>query len=515
MINMMRLQKGIRGFFCICLFLSSFLIAQGDGALSQFADFDIDVSTVDVFDKIQSTRRVPAADKALVDTMVNLEGAVKDSIWHNTKAPTGRDILYLLPYKISALERGGFAFNLFFNMTNKMNVGVKSLLNPEAVNLDRLASDIIPFLPKGTINASLGANELASLLALFKEITLQERKIGAMIQFGFIKGPFTVQIHTPIHMTERNFWLSPQDRQSISRMLKSDDSSSFSDDELIRFRYGAGDTRLKIGLNTVNMPNFQTDLGVETIIPTSRFAYTGRYKTASTQDVETAESFGKNLFNVLRGVRDYMLDPRMGNNGHFGFGCYMEAKANVFHNLANIWTRFSYDRLIPGEEERLIMHKKTVADGALAALDGKMADEKGVESIALMKQFRQTSSKFVEERLFPRVYTTTVSPGGIFNAVFAISTDIKKMQFSLGYDFYTQQAELIKKVHNTNATLDELRIDDAQSLRVYQHKVFTEALYIKKLKRCDMGFGLGGDMTVASQGIGQDWTAYAKITTSF
>jgi hypothetical protein len=128
---------------------------------------------------------------------------------------------------------------------------------------------------------------------------------------------------------------------------------------------------------------------------------------------------------------------------------------------------------------------------------------------------RQVGSDFVKQYLFPSSYLTTVYPGGVFNGVLAASTDIKKMRLSLGYDFYLQQSEKIKKIHNTNVTLEQLRVEDAQAPLVYQHKVFAEALYLKKFKRCNMAWGLGGDVTVASSGIGKDWTAYAKLTASF
>ncbi len=519
MYEKIRIKKN-KAFWCCLLVLTiSFFVAKANDSFDQFADFDVDLDSMDAFDKASPRRDVKTQediDSDLILAMTSIEKVVTGSIWNNTRGPSGRDILYLLPYKISALERGGFAVNLFFNMTDNMNVGVKNLLNTEALALDELA-ELVTELPSGSLGAPLGEAELASLLALFKKITLQERKLGGMIQFGFIKGPFTVQLNTSLHMAERNFWLNPEDQESISAMIKSDGGNRFSEDELKRFRYGLGDTRLKFGLNTLNMTNLQTDFGCEAIIPTSRFSYSGRYKTTASQSIDSLESFSNDLFTVLRGVRDYLINPRMGNNGHFGLGFYMEAKANVFHNLANVWTRISYDKLLPAEEDCLLMHKKTLNDDALKQIENRLsATHFGTDEYNdLIKEFRQTSSDFTKEKLFPTVFRTTVYPGDVFNAVFAISSDIKKMRFTLGYDFYAQQAGRIRKIHNTNVTLDQLLVEDAQSLLAYQHKIFTEALYIKKYKRCDMGFGLGGDMTIASQGIGKDWTAYAKLTASF
>jgi hypothetical protein len=40
-------------------------------------------------------------------------------------------------------------------------------------------------------------------------------------------------------------------------------------------------------------------------------------------------------------------------------------------------------------------------------------------------------------------------------------------------------------------------------------------MYVKKRKRIDWGIGLGGDKTLASKGIGEDWTVYLKAVASF
>ena len=515
MMNVRSIYKKI-GIFCVsclCLFVSLF----GDDALDQLANFDIDLGTVTKLEKNQLTRAVPPIEKEegkLYAAFDALKDIVTAPLWYNTKAPSGRDILYLLPYKISSLERGGFAFNLFFNMTDDMNVGAQNLLNTDALNKQWL-SLVVEELTKDNLKISLNEAELSSLLSLFKKITLQERKLGGVIQAGFVKGLFTVQLNTSVHMAERNFWLNNADRQSIKSYMKG--GGTFSDEELIRYRYGLGDTRVKVGLNTLNMANFQIDVGFESIVPTSRFSYVPRYKTLTHQTIENVETFAADLFNVLRGVRDYLINPRMGNNGHFGFGFYVESKANVFRNLVNVWTRLSYDQLLPAEEDRLMLSKQTVTNKDLADAVQKVRNAAAgqPEETAAMVILRQVGSDFVKQYLFPSSYLTTVYPGGVFNGVLAASTDIKKMRLSLGYDFYLQQSEKIKKIHNTNVTLEQLRVEDAQAPLVYQHKVFAEALYLKKFKRCNMAWGLGGDVTVASSGIGKDWTAYAKLTASF
>jgi hypothetical protein len=40
-------------------------------------------------------------------------------------------------------------------------------------------------------------------------------------------------------------------------------------------------------------------------------------------------------------------------------------------------------------------------------------------------------------------------------------------------------------------------------------------MYLSKGKKWDWGLGIGGDKTVKSTGIGEDWTVYLKFVASF
>ena len=172
--------------------------------------------------------------------------------------------------------------------------------------------------------------------------------------------------------------------------------------------------------------------------------------------------------------------------------------------------------MLPGKEERSISFKDTGSKQAVEAdINTIEYDRSRDETAAAMEKLRVDGNMFTDQYLFPSVFKTNVSPGGVFNVIFALSTDIKKMRFSAGYDFYMQQAEKIKNLYDTDISMNQLVITGAQASLAYQHKIFAEALYLKKFKRCDLSYGLGGDITVASKEIGKDWTLYAKVTAAF
>lgn len=492
----------------VCLVLAIQFKLRGE----EFPDLcDIDFSNVDIqaINKNDDAKRGVSLDNEnLKQAALLLSQGIQEPLWKSTMAPEGRDILYHIPYKIAAIEYGGFAGNIFFNMTNRMHASADSLMAKfEGESLENLQALVDLFL--GDLIGEQYENDLSSLIPLMGEITIQERKFGALLQGGFIKGPFTVQLHTSLQMAERNFYISKKRQREIEDAFsKYDQGGSFNESELYRIRFGMGDTRLKFGINTLNMTDFQNDVGFECIVPTSQLSHSQKVKADPgriLQDTSSNDALQKEMTNVLKGIRDYLVDPTLGNNGHFGFGCYMESKIDLFHRLMQIWMHASYDAILPATEDRLFMYKQTITPEDL--------QNKVIEGD--MPKLRKTLQQYIQQYVLPTAFEAEVYPGGIFNFVLALSTDIKKMKFAVGYDYYSQQKEYLRKLYNTNTSLFDLRVEDTEADRIEQHKAFAEALYEKKYKRCDLGVGLGGDFAFLSHGIGDDWTVYFKIATSF
>jgi hypothetical protein len=409
-----------------------------------------------------------------------LRMAMKEPLWKHTKSPKGRDVLYLLPHKITAIEYGGIGLSLFLNVTSNMGVKAGNLFEVD-ISTDKAAVTALLSTKFKSVS------ELTRILPLMKKITLQERKVGGLIQGGFVRGPFSVQLNTSIQLSERNFWLSKKDQKELKEAFVDmlGRSSTLDKKELYRIKCGFGDTRLKFNMNTLNMSNFQVDFGVEGIFPTSRFA--PKLKLEKKEELSVSQ---------LMSLRDYLLNPQLGNGGHWGAGCFLETKIGLFGNKAQLWSRMSFDKLFANEESRLIMHRKTMLPGDLNPTGSNM-------------------DQFINEYLFPNSFKVMVYPGGIFNFITSCTTDIKKWQLAAGYDFFLQKEELIKKLQNTNVNLNELRIEDAQAQRSLQHKIFGEVCHVKNFKRSTLRVGIGGDKTIDATRMGKDWTVYFKIAASF
>lgn len=491
---------GVLG-LCFCFSVSAHGNVEFQGDIN-FAD--IDLSDIEDFES-QHGFDLFRADLKPGDLLPPLiEANITSPLINKTKAPVGRDILYLLPHKFSALDHGGVALHYFFNMTNRMQFTVNDLFDQQII--DEILQTLL------TLPLPDSVAELSSLVPLFKKMTIQERKTGILAQFGFVKGPWLFQIHTPFFLGERNFWLSNSDQKEVREIIQritGKQGDALDQSEFYRILVGLGDTRLKAGLNAINMPNFQMDVGLEGIVPTSGIFHSTKLNTDVHDIIESEISLNRiqdNALPILRNMRDYLVKPRMGNNGHLGLGCFMESKIGIFHDMAQLWMRLSYDKLLPAKEDRLVMNKQTVTQQDLKDAQDNPNDN----------EVAKIENDFLEEYVFSPAYRVTVYPGGVVNFITSVSFDVRRVKYSFGYDFYAQQKERIKALHGADLPLSSIRIEDAVSQSVRQHKVFTELLYKFKTSGSNkLSLGIGGDYTVSSKEIGRDWTLYLKFVASF
>jgi hypothetical protein len=193
--------------------------------------------------------------------------------------------------------------------------------------------------------------------------------------------------------------------------------------------------------------------------------------------------------------------------------------------MVQLWFRSSYDVLFPNEEERLFMFRQTLKPSDMKSVGsgglltnptdgGAVKGDPAYEARTAAND--RVVTQFVREYVFPSSFKASVFPGGVTNVVLAASVDFtKRWRGVVGYDFYAQREEQIKKLHNTTVELSELRVEDARTPGMLQHKIFSEIFYHNKKEKSDLGIGVGGDLTVASQRIGDDWTVYLKVAMSF
>lgn len=481
------MNKNFKNFLIIFVYLLLFNNFSSNLHADDFYDFDSMDLDLDVLDDYQNANISTRAFGDIYEKLLDVVVLVDEPLWKKTKPPKGRDTLYLMPHRINSLEYGGLIANLFFNYTPKIDFFIDEILRLDENGnaLDLLTQELIE---------NLDSQEASSLIPLFKNLTIQERKVGTLFQLGFVLNSFKLEIDSSLQFAERNFWLNRLDQARINKMF-SDLDSSFDRRELYKYKFGMGDTRLKLALNTLNMSDFQLDVGFEGIIPSSKISTGSRFK----QYEIDLKNLKNDIPDILRSIRDNLLSPQLGNFGHLGLGCYFESKLNIYHDKIHLWNRLSFDNLFPAKGDRLISSKKTFND--FGDIINLFDDEE--------------TTQFIKEFILPPSYRVRIEPGDIINFITALSLDFnKEWKISLGYDYYHQQKEHFERIYTTE-NVNSLNVDAAISESASQGKIFTESNYTKKQNGWNLILGLGGDYTIDYKNLGHDWTIFLRIGAAF
>jgi hypothetical protein len=420
---------------------------------------------------------------------INKSLSVKEfKLWQRTGGFRSRDPLYLIPSRELACDcdKIGLSCHLFFNRSATHPLHPNMVLNSEATSL------LLDFANGGMLtNAQLRSmDNILRILPYMDQITTQEHRVGGMFQFGFNYGRWIFKLDTLLMCAEKNFWA--KDKGIRKELMKGTSAG-----EAYRVRFGLGDTRLKVGYKLFNSDKIKLALGVNGILPTSRFFR----KDPSTVIKTKAGDKRQQLLDDLLDVNRYlMIEPRLGT-GHWGLGLFADTRIALIKDTLDIWGRVSYDHLFDGKENRFMPSNKKLQ----------------VRDLSNLLASDTVPSDFPIADAFPQLVNATVSPGDIFNTTVGLDYKFcKNWKIGVGYDFYMQQAEKIRRISaDPNVDTSLLAIDDAIASRVIQHKIFGDIGYTKKGRSIDLNFSVGGDMTVARQNVARDWTVFAKVGIKF
>lgn len=410
-------------------------------------------------------------------------------LWRKTEGFRTRDPLYLVPQRKLTVDKPGFSSFLFFNRSNTLPVRPNMVLSQQAVNT------LVELTKPGGILSGVDLDDLDGLLKVLPfidKMTVQEHKIGGMLQANIVDGRWVLQIETLLMLAERNFWAkSKSDRKALLDALGDDGVS-----KSYRMRFGWGDTRVRLGYKISDSEVVKAVTGATVIFPTSRFF---RKKPRSIVSTKVGDSRKQLIDDLLDMNRQLMIEPKLGT-GHWGVGWFLDTRLHLIPDKLDFWSRLSFDYLFPGDEYRYMPSTQPISLKLLGQLTASDTVPEG----------------FPVGNLFPCLAKGRVTPGNIFNATFGFDWKFSKnWTFGLGYDFYSQQAEKIKNVSAPNVDASLLSVNDAIASKIIQHKIFGGVYYTKKGESVDWNFGLGGDMTFSSHGGPRDWTVFAKLGITF
>lgn len=498
------MKKFLKRSFCLLFLMifTSFLISKDYTDLFEMEEEDIIFKDLEEYLELDNppTKAVTLSSAEVSFLEILRQGNLRNPLWKKTSKKRGRNPLDMMTYTLRKFDYRGTQFNFFYNSINRMPITLGETFNFDFISEGDF--DLVYQQLGEKLEATPTDSDLTAFFMLLKNVWVQERKAGCLMRYSFFKGPFTLKLDLPILLSERNIMATNQDQNEINNLLDKYFLTYGFDKkrEFVRILIGVGDTRLKLGMDVINHIDFKTNIGFSGIFPTaSGILLNGRYERPKELTLDS-DLFSDLLYNI----RKSLLEPELGNNGHFGFGPYLESKLDLFRDKIWFWWRLSYEELIPAKESRLIMFKKTI-ENPNTFIPPRISESEREEKL----------NQFKLEYVAPELYDVIVRPGGVFT--FDLMANFKwwHFLFGLGYNFYLKRREIFKKLRSSEVNMSSLRIDDATVVRALQHKLVGEVNYKLKFRRAKFTLCLGGDTTFSSWHLGKDWTIYSTVGLKF
>ena len=374
--------------------------------------------------------------------------------------------------------------------------------------------------------------DVKKIFDLFENMTVEERQGGFMFHLKRKWRRAKFRLLVPIYYFERNFFLNDQERKEVEAefgVLEPEEQEHFQKAHFISDKLGLGDTRAELDFKIIKKPSFTIRGGIQTTIPTAftlarefkgtdfpepcsfpTFDFDELFNLASDDNDQPSDADKEQAFNLLSdfilGALDRLaanlIEAKLGNDSHFGFGIYMRSKAPlsafIAHPLAKRFTfanRISIEYLAPAHDTRFFINKINPKE-----FEGRDFEDtnKAEENLTFLEE------KFVE-RIFLRAFKVRIQPGVIFRWTSRLCYQGKIWGFNVGTDWWVQDKEKFREIDAPLEALKEIDIQKAKGLFAWQSKLFGGIVGKIKKPRRTWFLSLNADANVNSRGIGHNY----------
>lgn len=447
---------------------------------------------------------------------------------------------------------------LFWNKTGKSNftkdeTGLAFYLALTQPNfLDVIENQLRPLFEDFDLNI-----DIEKILSLFKNMTVEDRRLGAMFHAQYFWKRLTLRYWMPLYYHERNLnFPNEAEKQAVFDefgVTEEDQDEEFQDAHFVSDQLGFGDGRLEVDAIVSQGETFNARLGGMVTLPIA-FAFKkglkGTYfpKTTAiqrlmlsdidldailngeidlnnlfdlTENPDTPEELQaafNTLTNFLLGSLDHMnatlLDASLGNR-HLGIGGVFrsETKMSMFFNRPwaenIIWlSRGSVEYFFPRTMKRFF--DKKINEHEFNKRDFCEA----MESFDNLQFIEQE----LTNRFYPMYLRTRVQPGWMFRWMSRfVFRKNKKWSCFIGSDWWIQTKETfsVNAVEAPSEILSQIRVEAAKKPRPYQGKIQAGFIYQWERPTRDWLISLNGDYTLYNSGVGEDYTISINIETRF
>jgi hypothetical protein len=437
--------------------------------------------------------------------------------------------LLMAPYK------QGFTTRLdvrpFYNQTSKMYFTKYSPYISSYLNFAN--ADFLDIIESSEAAESLIGD--ISVVELFKQIKMQQRRLGFMFNGATLCGRWQFLLHAPFYYNELNFFLTDQEIQAIQEAplfenptngSDEDDTTAFLTKHLASDAVGLGDSRLEAWYITYENEKHALWLGAHITLPTAwalrrgiiggvtQSDYTTTFsleemmalnlctplddETSKNEASRMAVNFGIGALDILSAN---LAETSLGNGGHVGLAPkityeYHPAPWIGWYNTAHV------EYLAPCNEERFfIVHKDKAAFAAHDFED----ESKDQENLAFLNQQAINT-------LYPNLLLTKVTPGPICYYATQLHLDGTWGSLYVGYDFWWQGQEHIKLACRPTQVYD---IGRGIKSSAWKHTLFSGIDCPLPYLFDSARIGFDNSFSFATQGIGKDYTLALHVDFMF
>lgn len=462
-----------------------------------------------------------AAFFALID---DPNALLNTPIYQQTSPVRNRPILeypFTLTYGFDIRDQNSLSFMFFFNNCSLKNFTKDSTILSSYFDLANAARVATLTRADELIGRDVLAN-LSKSLALFDPATIQENRMGGVIESHVVHDNVSLAIQLPILYTERNLYLTPSQKAAVSAsslggILATDgvDQNDFIYQHIVMDQFGLGDLKFKAMYAMHSSKNFDIDLGGFVILPTATALKQGIIGTWFDQNNErayldlttidpsnvTAQNYDDvaNFFLAsIDKLSSNILNCPLGNNGHV----VIAPSVNFDWYFAQNWqfsNDFSVQIPLPAQEQRFYQSVQSEAN-FLSTYNELLG---GLDPI----QFVYFVNTELQNLFFPYVFPTMVYPGTVFNSTNQVVYKYHAWDFYIGSNFWYQGAESLTAFPNIqNDQVYSYDYTGASAASAAQEKLFAKINCNLDSTNYSWSLSAYGDITVWNSGIGNDYT---------
>lgn len=479
-------------------------------------------------------------------TSAGIPKSLNEQFYIYTSLPRTRNIINFPEFQLCSYQdmnsKHQFTSHIFYNQTSRKNftqsencidgTRIGSYLNIQNGTFVQLldAALSVPDLPDALV--PLKNFNYPPLFADLANSRLEERRLGVLFHYYQKIDPLTYfEAKLPFLYMLKNLNFTDKEKNRIRQQFISftgSGSSSFNEDEFSREHLifdAVGTGTMELSLSTRLWTHTDTsrnlDFGMFLFLPTDCQFARGLYGTYENLCDQSP------LFDLCDLVKDIgstpVVNPNAGEilNDYF-FRALDQLAATLlqcplgYHQTLTIGFKLSpywkiredielnglytVEFLLPYEEKRAFNLKNK---GDFSKIYDAMPASNNTEQEAKLNFLEAR----LTELLFPRVFTTKVSPGFVFTSTSNVQKSYKDWNFTAGYSCWVELAECFINVAIPQGTnIKDFDIERSMSQDAYQVKLFGKIHRDIQTARHNMSMTLWADASVLNNNIGNDFT---------